>query len=58
MKCKSTINFEKFTIKFKTLESLSKANETQILKMWEGLGYYRRARNLLASAKLLGLAAV
>ena len=45
--------FKKFTIKFKTLESLSKANETQILKMWEGLGYYRRARNLLASAKLL-----
>ena len=28
-------------------------NETQILKMWEGLGYYRRARNLLASVKLL-----
>ena len=45
--------FKKFIIKFKTLESLSKANETQILKMWEGLGYYRRARNLLASAKLL-----
>ncbi len=45
--------FKKFTRKYKTLESLSKANETQILKMWEGLGYYRRARNLLASAKLL-----
>ena len=45
--------FKKFTIKYKTLESLSKANEAEILKMWEGLGYYRRARNLLASAKLL-----
>ena len=45
--------FEKFTKKYKTLESLSKANETQILKLWEGLGYYRRARNLLASVKLL-----
>ena len=45
--------FKKFTKKYKTLESLSKANETQILKMWEGLGYYKRARNLLASAKLL-----
>ena len=45
--------FKKFTKKYKSLESLSKANETQILKMWEGLGYYRRARNLLASAKLL-----
>ena len=45
--------FKKFTKKYKTLKSLSKANETQILKMWEGLGYYRRARNLLASTKLL-----
>ena len=45
--------FKKFVKKYKTLKSLSKANETQILKMWEGLGYYRRARNLLASAKLL-----
>ena len=45
--------FKKFTKKYKTLESLSKANEAQILKMWEGLGYYRRARNLLASVKLL-----
>ena len=45
--------FLKFTKKYKTLESLSRANETQILKLWEGLGYYRRARNLLASVKLL-----
>ena len=45
--------FNKFTNKYKTLESLSKINENQILKMWEGLGYYRRAKNLLASVKLL-----
>ena len=45
--------FEKFTKKYKTLESLSKINENQILKLWEGLGYYRRAKNLLASVKLL-----
>ena len=45
--------FNKFTKKFKTLESLSKSSEKQILKLWEGLGYYRRARNLLASTKLL-----
>jgi len=45
--------FKKFTQNYKSLESLSKANENQILKLWEGLGYYRRARNLLASAKLL-----
>ena len=45
--------FKKFTKKFPTLESLSKSNEKQILKMWEGLGYYRRARNLYACSNLL-----
>jgi len=45
--------FNKFVKKHKSLESLSKINEHQILKLWEGLGYYRRARNLLASSKLL-----
>ena len=45
--------FRKFTKKFRTLKSLSKSNEKQILKLWEGLGYYRRAKNLLASSKLL-----
>ena len=45
--------FNKFTNKFKTLNDLSKSKEVEILKMWEGLGYYRRARNLLTSSKLL-----
>ena len=45
--------FKKFTKKFKTLEMLSKCKEKEILKLWEGLGYYRRARNLLASSKIL-----
>jgi A/G-specific adenine glycosylase len=45
--------FNRFIKKYKTLESLSKSSEKQILKLWEGLGYYRRARNLLASVKLL-----
>ena len=45
--------FKKFTKKFPTLESLSKSNEKQILKMWEGLGYYRRARNLYACSNQL-----
>ena len=45
--------FNNFTNKFKTLNALSKSNETEILKMWEGLGYYRRARNLLACTKQL-----
>jgi A/G-specific adenine glycosylase len=45
--------FIRFIKKFTTLKSLSKSNEKQILKLWEGLGYYRRARNLLASSKIL-----
>ncbi len=45
--------FKKFTKKFKTLKSLSKCSEQKILKLWEGLGYYRRARNLLATSKVL-----
>ncbi len=45
--------FNKFIKKYKTLRALSKSNEKEILKMWEGLGYYRRARNLLACAKQL-----
>jgi len=45
--------FNKFTKKFKTLEILAKCNERKVLKLWEGLGYYRRARNLLACSRLL-----
>ena len=45
--------FEKFTKKFCNLDTLSKANENKILKLWEGLGYYRRARNLLATSKII-----
>ena len=45
--------FKKFTRKFKNLKSLSMCSEKEILKLWEGLGYYRRARNLLATSKIL-----
>ena len=45
--------FNRFIKRFSTLRSLSKCSEEEILKLWEGLGYYRRARHLLASAKKL-----
>merc|ERR1711880_27237 len=45
--------FEKFTNRYQSIESLSRASEKKILKLWEGLGYYRRARNLLATSKIL-----
>ena len=45
--------FKKFTKKFKTLKDLSEANQKSVLKLWEGLGYYRRARNLHSTSKVL-----
>ena len=45
--------FNKFVKKYPTLKSLSKAKEKDIMKLWEGLGYYRRARNLLATTKII-----
>jgi A/G-specific adenine glycosylase len=45
--------FKNFLQHFPTLESLSRSNEKKILKLWEGLGYYRRARHLLATTKII-----
>ena len=42
-----------FTNKFPTVYDLAKAEESQVLKLWQGLGYYSRARNLHASAKYI-----
>ena len=41
----------KFVENFPTVEHLSGANEEQVLKLWQGLGYYSRARNLHYAAK-------
>ena len=43
----------KFTSTFPTVFDLAKADESTVLKMWQGLGYYSRARNLHFSAKLV-----
>ena len=45
--------FKNFLLYFPNLKSLSKSNESKVLKLWEGLGYYRRATNLLATAKII-----
>lgn len=39
---------------FPTVQDLAKANEEEILKLWQGLGYYSRARNLHFAAKQIG----
>ena len=41
----------KFTEAFPTVFDLAKADESTVLKMWQGLGYYSRARNLHFTAK-------
>ncbi|OUR98246.1 A/G-specific adenine glycosylase [Flavobacteriales bacterium 33_180_T64] len=43
--------YDAFVNKFPTIFKLANANEQDILKLWQGLGYYSRARNLHASAK-------
>jgi len=40
----------RFMEKIPNIEALSKINEDQLLKLWEGLGYYSRARNLKKAA--------
>ena len=41
----------RFLEKFPDIESLAAANEKEVMKAWEGLGYYSRARNLHETAK-------
>jgi A/G-specific adenine glycosylase len=43
--------FERFARRFPTLEALAAAGEEEVLALWSGLGYYARARNLLAAAR-------
>jgi A/G-specific adenine glycosylase len=43
--------YERFLARFPTLRSLADAPLDDVLKAWEGLGYYARARNLHAAAK-------
>ena len=45
--------FENFVKNFPNLQSLAKSSDQKILKNWEGLGYYSRARNLKKTAILL-----
>lgn len=43
--------YEKFLAQFPTVKTLADADEQKVLKAWEGLGYYSRARNLQTAAK-------
>jgi A/G-specific adenine glycosylase len=45
--------FRRFLEAFPTLGALAAAGDEQVLRLWEGLGYYRRARDLLRGARWL-----
>lgn len=45
--------FERFIARFPTLPLLAAAHEDEVLALWSGLGYYSRARNLHAAARLV-----
>jgi A/G-specific adenine glycosylase len=45
--------YNKFVEKYPTVKHLAKAPEDEVMKLWQGLGYYSRARNLHESAKII-----
>ena len=47
--------YERFLRRFPTIGSLARADQGEVLKLWSGLGYYARGRNLHAAAKQIAL---
>src|SRR5687768_10981489 len=45
--------FQRFITRFPTVQHLAEAPETSVFKLWEGLGYYTRCKNLIATAKFI-----
>lgn len=45
--------YEKFIKRYPTVKKLADATNDEVMKMWEGLGYYSRARNLHHTAKFI-----
>lgn len=48
--------FLRFVNRFPNVESLAHASENEVLKLWQGLGYYSRARNLLQASRQIAAA--
>ena len=48
--------WERFMARFPDVESLAAASEDEVLRLWEGLGYYSRGCNLLAAARQIAAA--
>jgi A/G-specific adenine glycosylase len=45
--------YQNFIITFPNVHALAKAPEEKVFKLWEGLGYYSRCKNLIAAAKFI-----
>ncbi len=45
--------YHRFLARFPTVQSLARASEAEVLKLWSGLGYYSRARNQRRTAKII-----
>jgi A/G-specific adenine glycosylase len=45
--------YRRFTARFPDVQSLAQADPDEVMKLWEGLGYYARARNLMKTAKIV-----
>lgn len=48
-----TAYYNRFIEKFPTVDKLALANDDEVFKMWEGLGYYSRCKNLMVTAKTI-----
>lgn len=46
-------HYKRWMTRFADVRTLSTATQGQVLRLWEGLGYYNRARNILKSAKII-----
>jgi len=51
-----TAYYNRFITGFPTITDLANSSEKEIFKYWEGLGYYNRCRNLIATAKIVASA--
>jgi len=45
--------YEKFLFHYPNLKTLAQAEDDHVMKLWQGLGYYSRARNMLATARYI-----
>jgi A/G-specific adenine glycosylase len=45
--------YNRFIIKYPTIQKLALAPEDEVFKLWEGLGYYSRCKNLIATARFI-----